>query len=108
MVLKDIKLLLGIEGTQQDELIKLYIRRSIYNIKQYLNTDKYTDDDIHEWFSEAVIVMTVNAFENGRSSDKGVKSKSQGARSVTYMDNKWFAVNEDVKALLPLPYMQMR
>lgn len=108
MLLDDIKLDLGITRDDKDRLLNMYIRRAVYSIRIYLNTDKYNDDQIKDLFSEAVISLAKNAYEQSGTGDKGIKSKSQGARSVTYMDDKWFAMNSDVKALLPLPYVKMR
>lgn len=108
LLLADIKLLLGITDNSQDELLRLYIRRATYNVKTYLNTDKYTDVEIGNNFPEAIITLVVNGYQQGNSTDKGIKTKSQGARSVTYMDGHWLAVNDEVRALLPTPYVKMR
>ena len=106
-MIDSIKLLLGIEDNTQDELIGLYIDRAVVSIKNYLNTDKYKNVEIRDEFSEVIIALVENAHRESSSEFKGIKSKTQGARSITYADAKGFAITDDIKMLLPTPYIRM-
>ena len=104
----DVKLLLGIKDNSQDDLIALYINRAITVIINYINNEKYDKEIIEVVFPEAIIALVENAYKENTSSTKGIKSKTQGARSVTYADEKGFTITDDIKSLLPTPFIGMR
>ncbi|MBW6408973.1 head-tail connector protein [Clostridium weizhouense] len=107
-MLNDIKTLLGIKTENDDPKLKLYISMAITLIKKYLNNDNFDNSYIEENFSMAIILIVSNAYEYKKSGNKGnIKSISQGARNVAYGDNTAFCITDDVKALLPVPYIKM-
>lgn len=107
MILKDLEIILGkpIQFTEEEEIFKLYIRRAIAIIKNYLNNNTFTNEYIETNFPDAIIEMVVFAYKN--KGKENIKSITQGARSITYSDGSIFAVTESVKALLPTPYLRM-
>ena len=107
-MIDSIKALLSIKDNSQDDLITLYINRAITVIINYINNEKYDKEIIEVVFPEAIIALVENAYKENTSSTKGIKSKSQGARSVTYADEKGFAITDDIKMLLPTPFIRMR
>lgn len=109
-MLEDIKILTGIdlEDDSKDDLLNLYIKRAIYTIKNYLNNDRLTDEDIETLHREAIVSLVVDAQRIESSGNKGIKSQTQGARSVTYADEKSFSITDDIKAILPVPKVKMR
>lgn len=110
MILRDVKILLGIklDDTSQDDKLSIYIRRAVHTIQNYLNIDKFTDEDIENLYSEAIISLVSNAHKIESEGIKNIKSKSQGARSVTYSDDTSFTITDDVKSILPVPFIRMR
>ena len=52
--------------------------------------------------------MVSSAYEYKKANiNRNVKSETQGDRSRTYIDgNTAFAITEDIKALLPAPYIK--
>ena len=107
-MIDSIKALLSIKDNSQDDLITLYINRAITVIINYINNEKYDKEIIEVVFPEAIIALVENAYKENTSSTKGIKSKSQGARSVTYADEKGFTITDDIKSLLPTPFIRMR
>ena len=107
-MIDSIKALLSIKDNSQDDLITLYINRAITVIGNYINNKKYDKELIEVEFPEAIIALVENAYKENTSSTKGIKSKSQGARSITYADEKGFTITDDIKSLLPTPFIRMR
>ncbi len=106
-MLNDIKTVLGIKTENEDSKLKLYISMAITLIKKYLNNENFDDSYIEENFDMAIILIVSNAYEYKKSGNKGnIKSISQGARNITYGDNTAFCITDDVKALLPVPYIK--
>ncbi|NFL87476.1 phage head-tail connector protein [Clostridium botulinum] len=106
-MLNDIKELLGIKNESEDSKLNLYIKMAITLIKKYLNNENFDDSYIEENFSMAIILIVSNAYEYKKSGNKGnIKSISQGARNITYGDNTAFCITDDIKALLPAPYIK--
>lgn len=107
-MIDSIKALLSIKDNSQDDLITLYINRAISVIINYINNEKYDKEYVTEHFEEAIICLVENAYKENTSSAKGIKSQSQGARSITYADEKGFTITDDIKSLLPTPFIRMR
>jgi hypothetical protein len=107
MILQDIETILGkpIEFTEEEDNFKLYIRRAITIIKNYLNNSTFDDVYIETNFPDAIIELCIFAYRN--KGKENIKSITQGARSVTYSDGSVFAISDNVKALLPQPYIRM-
>lgn len=101
-MLDDLKLLIP---HAQEEILKIYIRKSITLIKNYLNNLKFDNKYIEDNFADAILEIVVNAYTNKDNSN--LKSITQGARSVSYADNTAFCINDSVIALLPTPYIRM-
>lgn len=110
MLLDDVKELMEHQNIRvpSDSVINLYIKRAIYTIKNYLNNDRLTGEDVELLHSEAIVSLVVDAQRVETSGSKGIKSMSQGARSITYADEKSFTITDDIKTLLPVPYVKMR
>jgi hypothetical protein len=107
MLLQDIETILGksIEFTDEEDNFKLYIRRAITIIKNYLNNPTFTNEYIEANFPDAIIEIVVFAYRN--KGQENIKSTSQGARSITYSDGSVFAISDSVRQLLPHPYIRM-
>lgn len=77
-------------------------------IKNYLNTDM-TLEDIYKSYELAVKTLISNS-TSGNTMLSGVSSYQEGNISVTFKDSvntgAW-AVTEDIKALLPTPFIKM-
>lgn len=82
-------------------------RKAILVIKNYLNKD-LTDDYILNNYDLAVDQLINNAAKLENIKTPGVKSMSEGNQSITYESNvnPW-VITDDVKALLPNPYVRM-
>lgn len=104
-MLTDIKALLGITNCSKDDILKIYIRRAITTIQNYLNNEKYTKEYIEENFQDAIIAIVTNAYETKNSNN--IKSVTQGNRSVTYAENTAFYITDNIANLLPTPYVRM-
>lgn len=105
---ESIKLLLGIIDNSEDDLIDLYIKRAVVIIANYLNHEEYDNVYIMANFEDAIIALVELAYKENTSHHKGIKSQTQGARSVTYVDEKGFVISNEVKSLLPTPFLRMR
>jgi hypothetical protein len=107
-MLENIKALLNIKTDAEDTKLNIYISMAITLIKNYLNNDVFDDAYIQDNFSMAIILIVTNAYECKKNGNGGnIKSITQGARSVTYGEDKAFCINEDVKAILPVPYIKL-
>lgn len=106
-MLEDIKTLIGVTTDKEDSKLNIYIKMAVALIKKYLNNDQFDDSYIEENFSIAITLIVTNAYECKKSGDKGnIKSTTQGQRSITYGDDKAFTMTDDIKAILPAPYIQ--
>lgn len=98
-VLDDIKILLDIEDPASDASIKLYIRKAVALITNYLNAK--TAVDIATVYPDAVIeYVLININRKGM---EGITKLGQESRSVEYGDD----LPDSVKNLLPKPYVTM-
>lgn len=94
-VLDDLKTLTG----QSENILNIYIRRATTAIRSYLNIDDTAD--IENTYPDAVIEYVSECLS--KKGNEGMKQFVQGSRQGTYEDG----ITEDVKALLPLPYVRM-
>ena len=106
-MLENIKVLLGITTDGEDSKLNIYISMAVALIKRYLNNDAFDDSYIEENFSMAIVLIVTNAYECKKNGSGGnIKSMTQGSRSVSYGDDKAFCINDDIKAMLPIPYIK--
>lgn len=83
-----------------------YEKMAIMSIRNYLNKD-FSDEYIKDKFGLAVKRLIVNAKELD-SKPTGIVQATEGSRSVTYKSGVEVGViTDDVKALLPTPYVRM-
>lgn len=76
-------------------------------IRKYLNKD-FTDDEIKIKFSLAIKILINNSLKLSGSKTSGVKSYSEGGQSVTFKDGvEAWTITDDIKAVLPTPYVRM-
>lgn len=79
--------------------INIYINIGVNLIREYLNVND-SNEEIEFKYENALLLFLINSIEY--SSDKGILSKKQGNKSVTYANyRKALTLNSDVKALLP-------
>lgn len=83
-------------------------------IRQYLNVDgmeKFTDEYIKETYSIAIEVMKDSYTKSNMAKGglSGVNSISQGSQSISFNTNNESNgfISDDVKALLPRPYLRL-
>ena len=94
-VLDDLKILTG----QSEDILNIYIHRANAAIRSYLNVADTVD--IEATYPDAVIEYVTECIS--KKGNEGIKQFTQGNRQGTYNDG----LTEDVKALLPLPYVKM-
>lgn len=104
-MLEDIKTLIGLTTDKEDSKLNIYISMAVTLIKNYLNNDLLEDQYIKDNYSTAITLIVTNAYECKRNGN--IKSITQGARSLTYGEDKAFCINDDIKALLPIPYVKL-
>ncbi|MBY6816464.1 hypothetical protein HYH38_08305 [Clostridium botulinum] len=82
-----------------------YEKMAVIAIRNYLKKD-FTDTEIKEKFSIAIKRLLINAKELDNK-PTGVVQATEGSQSITYKSGVEVGViTEDVKALLPLPYVR--
>ncbi|MBN3409946.1 hypothetical protein CJF15_12615 [Clostridium botulinum] len=82
-------------------------RKAIIVIRNYLNKD-LEDDYIIENYDLAVDQLVNNATKLENIKTPGVKSMSEGNQSISFESGaSVWSITEDVKALLPIPYIRM-
>lgn len=86
------------------EKIEIYIEIGIAAIKAYLNTTE-KEEKIKEKYGAALIKFACN-FADG-SNTKNIKQFTQGSKSVTYATTTSGEISDDIKALLPNPFVKM-
>lgn len=112
-ILDDVKVLLGKESDFSIEAALTVLKdRAVTVVKNYLNSSTYDAPYIELNFADAVVQLTYNAFN--MKGKENIQSESQGSRSVSYKtfttfsDSSAYAITQDIKALLPRPFMRMR
>ena len=100
-----ISLELELKDSSNVELLESFIIRSYNRIRRYLNK-KLTDDYIKSNYSDVVIELSIRMYRNRelKNNSKGIKSKTQGQRSVTY-ENIIEVFDDEIKSMLPPPYV---
>lgn len=93
-----------ITGEYDDIVIEFNINKACISINNYLNKT-FEKDEIIEKYQSAVIQFCANSITNYQN--KNVKSMTQGQRSVVFSDNV-LMLGDDVKALLPKPYVRFK
>lgn len=78
---------------------------AIIVIKNYLNKD-YTDEYITTNFALA-INQIINNIDNNVSERQGISSITQGSQSITYNTNEDYLMTNDIKNLLPKPFIKL-
>lgn len=109
MLLDDIKVILGRElDPSIDNLLAIYIRQGVTRVTNYMNfpdvpiTVPVTPPvDVATTYADALIEFVLLAYQ--KKGNGGIKSFSQGSRSVTYVDG----LPDSVKDLLPSPFIRM-
>lgn len=79
------------------------LKKACMIIRNYLNVS-LTDDEIQEKYELAVEQLIRNSVKTEKKKGAGVKSMTQGQRSITYGDDyEAWTITEDIKLLLPTP-----
>lgn len=106
MLGENIKLILGI--SHGDELIEVFISNAIYSIKNYLNNDNVSDEIVLEKYPNVIMELAIRAYMSRELGATGLKSITQGQRSVTFDSlSSPMAITDDLKAMLPTPYVRL-
>lgn len=92
-------------STNEEIKLQLYINIATRLIKNYINNDKFTLEYIKKDFEDIIVLIVVNALT---SENDGIRQISEGDTSISYFDNKSFCITDDIKALLPTPFIKMR
>lgn len=80
--------------------------KAILVIKNYLNRD-LSDNYIKKNYVLAIEQLIENANKINSMKAIGVKSMSEGNQSISFENAEAWTVTEDVKMLLPTPYVRM-
>lgn len=78
---------------------------AIIVIRNYLNKDM-TDEYITTNFALAINQL-INNIDNNVSEKQGISSITQGSQSITYNTNEDYLITNDIKNLLPKPYIKL-
>lgn len=82
-----------------ESILNIYIRRACVLIKNYLNVADTVD--VASTYPDAVIEYVTERLS--KKGNEGLKQFVQGGRQGTYVDG----LTEDVKVLLPSPFVKM-
>lgn len=77
--------------------------QAIQIIKNYLNRPLLTDEEIQNNYGYAISKIV----EGLQDKNKNVASITQGQRSITYANDKTELITNDIKLLLPKPYVRL-
>lgn len=81
--------------------------RAIIAIKNYLNRN-FSDDYIKKNFALAIDQIIENANKINSAKLVGVSSMREGNQSITFSNNvEAWSVTDDIRSLLPSPYIRM-
>ncbi|WP_461206922.1 hypothetical protein [Clostridium sp. DL1XJH146] len=84
--------------------------RAIGMIKGYLNVNgnrKWTKDYILTNYGLAVEMLVEKANKINSIKAAGVKSFSEGNQSVSFSEGEAWTITDDIKVLLPVPFVGM-
>lgn len=83
-----------------------YEEMAVESIRTYLNKN-FTDDYIRKRFKFAIKKMIIKS-KNIEDNPTGVKSISEGDIKITYADTNFgIMIDDEIKGLLPSPYVKM-
>lgn len=90
---------------QIDEVKFRYV--AIKSIEEYLNTNINEYDSLISFTADELVRRAKEYYS--KPINRNIKSQSQGQRSITYVDNidNPFMITDDLKALLPTPYIRL-
>jgi hypothetical protein len=85
----------------------IYRSMSCDAIRNYMNVDAtiYTDDVVEATYQSGILQLISNKIKFDDMD--GIKSTTVSSIGITYADNKGLAITDDVKALLPPPYVRV-
>ena len=84
--------------------------RAIAKIKGYLNVldnPKWTKEYILNKYGIAVEMLVEKANSINSIKKAGMKSFSEGGQSITFADGEAWSITNDIKELLPAPFVKM-
>lgn len=87
-----------------EEKVSIYKEQGASLIRHYLNVKDSTELIIKKYES-ALLQIIYNVVEGSKINN--IKQMSQGSKNITYVDSKAFMVTEDVKSLLPAPFVKL-
>jgi len=112
-VLDDLRI--ALDPSINPDLLNLYIRKSVTLITNYLQLDTTAQTidngdgtttvnpiDVASTYPDAIVEYVIENYN--KRGNEGLKQFSQGSHSGSYNS----ALSDDVKALLPKPYINMR
>lgn len=102
VILDDVKTMLGIEDTFQDNVINIYTRNVAVKVRKHLNLDSDDTTDVTVLYPDAIINETI--INMNKRGNEGLSSFAQGAVSGTYESA---GLSQSTKDLLPTPYVEM-
>lgn len=80
---------------------------AINSIRNYLNKD-FTDEEIIDKFELAIKRIVSNLDDILETNTSGISSITQGSQSITYdTSTEKSQISDDVKRLLPKPYIRV-
>jgi len=86
-------------------------RKAILTIKNYLNVYgnlKYTNEYMMLEFELAIEELIESSLALKSIKVAGIKSKSDGTQSITFNDGvEAWSITDNIRLLLPLPYVRM-
>lgn len=91
--------------------IELLINKAIFQIKTYLNKD-FSDNQVIDKFKFAIeqIVLDTYAYQNSEQFKNNISKKQQGVRTIEYKtlsSNGRVIFSDEVKSMLPIPYVSL-
>ena len=86
-------------------LLNVYQKMAFDDIRVYLNRENFSDDFIANHFESAVVRLMVKKIK-GNSMEGRIQSYTQGSKSVTYATAT--EVDDDIKKMLPRPYIKLK
>jgi hypothetical protein len=84
--------------------LSVYKDMGIDVIRNYLNT-KESNEAILQKYENALLQLIGNKVQSDTTN--GIKSYSMSKTSITYGEDKGFRITDDIKSLLPTPYVKL-
>lgn len=100
-----IKKIMSLYPNEDLNKIQIYLDIGINLIKEYLNTyDSRVNIELK--YENALVLFLINTLDY--SKDKGIVTKKQGNKSITYSETrKALQLTSDIKDLLPCPKVKL-